>query len=162
MTTAATRPATTDDLPLVQQTLYLALAWDPNDPIPPLEVIIEHPEVTRYHIGWLRPGDTGIVAEVDGEFAGMAYYRLFTDEDHGDGYIDPATPELAIAIVPGHRGKGLGTRLMEELAETARTNGIARISLSVSKANPARRLYERVGYESASADDEELMVLDLD
>ena len=100
MPAATTRPATATDLPLVHQALYLALAWDPNDPTPPLETVVVHPEVARYHVGWMRPGDAGVVVEVEGEFAGLAYYRLFTENDHGHGYLDPVTPELAIGVVP--------------------------------------------------------------
>jgi GNAT superfamily N-acetyltransferase len=155
------RAAGETDLPIVQQTLYLALAWDPDDPIPPFEPVVNHPQIAIYHTGWMRPGDAGVVAEIDGEFAGMAYYRLFPEDDHGQGFVDPATPELAIAVVEQHRGKGIGLRLMEDLAATARAAGIKQISLSVSPGNPARRLYERVGYRGASETDPELMVLQL-
>lgn len=155
------RTADETDLPHVQQTLYLALAWDPDDPIPPFEPVVNHPEIAIYHTGWRRPGDAGVVAEIDGEFAGMAYYRLFSEDVHGQGFVDPATPELAIAVVEQHRGKGIGLRLMKDLAGIAHSAGIKQISLSVSPGNPARRLYERVGYRPASETDPELMVLQL-
>lgn len=162
MPAATTRLATAADLPFVHQTLYLALAWDPNDLPPPLETVVVHPEVARYHVEWMRAGDAGVVAEVEGEFAGLAYYRLFTENDHGYGYLDPATPEMAIGVVPEQRGRGIGTRLIDELAEFGRQTGLPRISLSVSKRNPAARLYERCGYRYVSVEDEGLMVLDLD
>ena len=155
------RTAGQADLPYVQQTLYLALAWDPDDPIPPFEKVVNHPQVAIYHTGWMRPGDAGVVAEIGGEFAGMAYYRLFPEDDHGQGYVDPHTPELAIAVVEQYRGKGIGLRLMEDLAATARAAGIQQISLSVSAGNPARRLYQRLGYRDASESDPELMVIPL-
>ena len=155
------RTATTLDLPLVKQTLYLALAWDPDDPIPPFDVVVDHPELTIYHAGWMRPGDAGIVAEVDGTFAGMAYYRLFPENEHGQGFLDAETPELAIAVVAEHRGRGIGGRLLTDLASVARSTGIPRISLSVSAGNPARNLYERHGFVAAPGDDAELMVLTL-
>ncbi|MGI9648435.1 MAG: GNAT family N-acetyltransferase [Acidimicrobiia bacterium] len=156
------RKAEDADLEHVQQTLYLALAWDPDDPIPPFEPVVNHPEIAIYHSGWMRPGDAGVIAEVDGEFAGMAYYRLFPEDAHGQGFVDPHTPELAIAVVDQQRGRGIGLRLMEELAAIARSAGIEQISLSVSAGNPARRLYERVGYRDGSDSDPELMVLRLD
>ena len=161
MPTVSTREATAADLPLVHQTLYLALSWDPTDPIPPIDRVIAHPEVARYHERWMRPGDAGVVAETDGAFAGMAYYRLFTAGNHGQGYVDPQTPELAVGVVAEHRGKGIGSRLMDELADVARSTGIERISLSVSRGNPAARLYERLGYVYASQHDPELLVLNL-
>lgn len=152
------RPATEADLPLVKQTLYLALAWDPADLIPPFDQVVDHPQIAIYHSGWMSPGDAGLVAEIDEVFAGMAYYRTFTAEVHGQGYLDPETPELAIAIVPQLRGRGLGGRLLAALADEARRTGFHRISLSVSQGNPARRLYERHGYIPASGHDAELMV----
>ena len=153
------RAATSQDLDLVKRTLYLALAWDPNDPIPPFEQVVDHPEIAIYHTDWMRPGDAGVVAEVEGAFAGMAYYRRFPPERHGQGYVDEETPELAIAVVPEMRGQGLGGRLLTALTAEAVRSGIARLSLSVSTGNPARRLYERHGYRPASDDDPELMML---
>jgi len=34
----------------------------------------------------------------------LAWYRFFTEEAHGEGFVDPATPEVAIAVVDGRRG----------------------------------------------------------
>ena len=154
------RPATSDDLPLVKETLYLALSWDPQDPIPPFDAVVSHPEIAKYHDGWMRPGDAGVVAETDGAFAGMAYLRQFTDDDHGQGFYDADTPELAIGVRHDLRDTGIGTRLMQELERDARDRGVPRISLSVSRGTPAANLYSRLGYRRVS-DDEELMVLDL-
>ena len=54
------RPATGADLPIVKQTLYLAVSWDPDDPIPPFAEVVDHPEMAIYHDGWMRPGDAGV------------------------------------------------------------------------------------------------------
>jgi GNAT superfamily N-acetyltransferase len=156
------RDAGPDDLELVKWALYTAVAWNPDRELPPLEVTIEHPELARYHRGWGRTGDLGVIAERDGEVVGVALCRLFTDVDHGHGYVDPETPELAVAVAAGARGTGIGTQLLNELADRARAAGFARLSLSVDAGNRARRLYERVGYRQLSADDDGLrMVLDL-
>lgn len=160
MNRVAIRPATAADLPLVQETLYLALAWDPDDPIPPIKPVINHPEIVRYHADWGRAGDAGVVAEWESEFVGMAFYRFFTEDDHGQGFVDSETPELAVAVRQQHRGQGIGGRLLDEIHTAALDAGIARLSLSVSRANPAVRLYQRAGYSYVPESDE-IMVLEL-
>lgn len=60
------------------------------------------------------------------------------------------------------RGTGLGTRLMRALADAARAAGFSSLSLSVDADNPARRLYERLGYREISVDSSGVrIVLDL-
>jgi GNAT superfamily N-acetyltransferase len=158
-----TRRATADDVDHVKWALYEALAWNPERQLPPPERTLEHPEVRRYHDGWGRPGDLGVVATVGDEVVGVAYCRLFTEDDHGHGYLDDQTPELAVAVRDGLRGRGVGARLMSQLADAARAAGFARLSLSVEAENPARRLYERLGYRELSVDQSGVrMVLELD
>ena len=53
--------------------------------------------------------------------------------------------EVALAIVDGHRGRGIGRALMEAIHERAREEGARRISLGVDPENPAKRLYLRPG-----------------
>ena len=156
------RRATAADVEHITWALYTALAWNPERELPPFEVTIEHPQVVRYHRDWGRAGDLGVVAEEDGEVIGVAYCRLFTEDDHGHGYVDDETPEVAVAVRGGHRGRGIGARVMSELADAARAAGFARLSLSVDLQNPSRRLYERLGYREVSTDDEGVrMVLHL-
>jgi ribosomal protein S18 acetylase RimI-like enzyme len=146
------RRAAADDVGHVRWALYTALAWDPKRRLPPPDATLEHPEAARYHRDWGRRGDLGIVAEVGGEVVGVAYCRLFTEDDHGHGYVDDETPEVAVAVREGSRGVGLGARLLNALAEAAYAAGFARLSLSVHAENPARRLYERLGYREISTD----------
>lgn len=156
------RALTQDDVDHVKWALYEAVSWNPERQLPPYESLIEHPELARYHDGWGRPGDLGVVAELDGDLVGVAFCRLFTEVDHGHGYVDEQTPELAVAVVDAHRGKGMGTRLMRELADAARNAGVTRLSLSVDAGNPALRLYERLGYRELARDEGGVrMVLDL-
>ena len=149
----AFRHAGADDVGHVRWALFEAVSWNPERRLPPFEVTIEHPELARYHRDWGRPGDVGVIARRGEDVVGVALCRLFTDDDHGHGYVDAETPELAVAVAEAHRGAGLGTRLLEELAAAARAAGFARLSLSVDEGNPAVRLYERLDYRELSRDE---------
>jgi ribosomal protein S18 acetylase RimI-like enzyme len=77
---------------------------------------------------------------------GAVWYRLMTFEEPGYGFVDDSTPEIALAILPDHRGRGMGGALLEEIRDVARSRGYGALSLSVEHGNPALRLYERSGF----------------
>ncbi len=65
----------------------------------------------------------------------------------GYGFVDEETPELAIAVVPSRRGRGIGEALLEALCERARADGYGALSLSVERDNPALvSFYEEHGF----------------
>ena len=139
------RTLTRADGPFVWTALYHALHVPPGaDPFPPEAV--RQPDVARYASGWMdRPGDLGVLAERVGERVGAAWLRLWPPGDRGFGFVDGATPELSMSVLPPHRGRGVGTALLGRLlAEAAGEFGS--VSLSVSRTNPARRLYRRFGF----------------
>jgi ribosomal protein S18 acetylase RimI-like enzyme len=75
------------------------------------------------------------VVLVDGEPAGRLYLDRRDDELH----------VLDIALLPEHRGRGLGTRLMGDvLAEADAT--AKRVTIHVERFNRALSLYERLGF----------------
>ena len=151
-----------DEVGFLQEMLYAALAWRPGVALPPIEWVLAHPQVSVFHEAWGRDGDVAIVAEEGGRPVGAVWYRLFSDDSHGEGFVDEATPELAIAVAGGSRGRGIGRRLMNAAHARARAAGIERLSLSVDDGNPARRLYESLGYaEHEPGDGLGRMILEL-
>lgn len=59
---------------------------------------------------------------------------------------------IDIALLPEHRGHGAGTSLLRELVEEAARDGRP-VSLCVERTNPARRLYERLGFRPVGQTD---------
>ena len=116
--------------------------------------------VALYVKAWGRPGDSAVIA-IDGGFpAGAAWYRLFPRDRPGYGFVDERTPELAIAVVPNARGKGVGSALLGALLDRARVEGYGAISLSVDRNNAgAIELYERHGFERVGEDDDSVTML---
>jgi ribosomal protein S18 acetylase RimI-like enzyme len=101
----------------------------------------------RYVKGWGRPGDTALIAIDDAFPVGAAWYRLFRRDQPGYGFVDEETPELAIAVVPNRRGRGIGDALVEALCERARADGYAALSLSVERGNAELiSFYEQHGF----------------
>ena len=57
-----------------------------------------------------------------------------------------------IAIMPEHQRVGLGTRLVRTVLKRAAHRGVP-VRLNVLRVNPAKALYERLGFETIDADD---------
>ncbi|CAN5460085.1 hypothetical protein BH10ACT1_BH10ACT1_21640 [soil metagenome] len=150
------RPATTHDLPFLWAMLAAAAGAD-GPPMPPEEVAT-NAELRRYLDGWGRDGDVGLVATDDhGEALGAAWYRTFTADEPGYAFVDEATPELAIALGPAARGKGLGHQLVGGLLDQAHADGVAQLSLSVRATNAAAvKVYENTGFVTVGTDAEGL------
>ena len=103
-------------------------------------------------------GDDCLVAEVDGQLVGAVWTRIINDY----GHVDDQTPSLAISLLEGYRGQGLGTSLMTKMLEVLKAKGVKKVSLSVQKANPALKLYRRLGFNPLSENNEDyVMVKDL-
>ena len=84
------------------------------------------------------PGATLDVIEVDGAPAG----RLYVHRGEGDIRI------MDIALMPAFRGRGIGTRLLGSLIDEADACGW-KLSIHVETNNPARSLYDRLGFRPA-------------
>lgn len=149
------RPAGADDQPFLTEMLRLAATWRHPSASRLGSDVREAPEIARYVRGWGREGDVGFIAEFPRRRAvGAAWFRLFSQAEPGFGFVDERTPEISIAIVEEARGVGIGTALLRALIEEARSRGLAALSLSVERENPARVLYEREGFVRVGRDDD--------
>jgi GNAT superfamily N-acetyltransferase len=75
-------------------------------------------------------------------------------EEIGRLYLDEWEEEFRIvdiALLPAWRGKGIGSRILQEVISRARKKGKA-VSIHVEQFNPAMSLYKRLGFENVSED----------
>lgn len=91
----------------------------------------EHRQIFRERF---RPASTQIVV-IDGVDAGMLHLEPDGDSVH-----------LAnIRVAPAYQGRGIGTRLIVAVQQDAHAHGRS-VALRVFHGNPARFLYERLGF----------------
>ncbi len=114
--------------------------------------------ITRYVNAWGRRGDRALIAIDEFHAVGAAWYRLYSEQEPGFGFVDEETPELSIAVVPSRRGRGIGEELLRGLLERARAAGFPAISLGVEQENAAIRLYERFGFRPVREEGDTLVM----
>jgi ribosomal protein S18 acetylase RimI-like enzyme len=95
---------------------------------------------------WLEdPAAFVLIAESQGEPVGYAVVQVRGPEETwatGDRVAQLET----LAVLPGHRGKGIGTALVERMHEELRRLGASHFVVSVIASNAdAIRFYERLG-----------------
>ncbi len=152
-----------DEYPLLWDFLYEAV-FVPEDfeGEIPRSAVEEDPQCRAAVEGFgTRPDDRALVAVAAGKVVGACWVRT-TDEY---GHIDDETPSFSISLYREHRGRGVGGAMMRRMLRELREAGYRRASLSVQKANPAQRLYRRLGFRAIGdgADETEwLMVCDLE
>lgn len=154
-----TRKATAADQSLLMRATLENLNWNgerftPDD--------LQRQEFRHYFEGWPGAQDFGFVAEsVEGRPVGVVWLRFFTEADPGYGFVQESIPELSIWVDASHRGQGLGLALVQEAIREARVRELDGISLSVEAGNPARKLYERVGFLAGAELSEGTLILRL-
>jgi ribosomal protein S18 acetylase RimI-like enzyme len=133
------RPLTHQDEPILWEMLYYGLSSAGKDKLPTRDVV-RRPEISRYVEGWGRVGDTGFVAhdKKNRALLGAAWLRRPTDKSD-------ALPELALAVKPEHRRRGIGTALLTQLVRANPDHST--ISVSFVAGKPVLRLYERFGFK---------------
>jgi ribosomal protein S18 acetylase RimI-like enzyme len=142
--------------------LYEAAGPEPGEPDPGPQAWVAEGVPARYLDGWGRLGDAAVVAETpEGEPAGAAWFRLFSKNAPGWGFVDETTPELAIAVAETFRRRGVGRALLEGLIARARSDGFDAMSLSTLENTSGARLYASFGFRKVR-EFEDLAVMRLD
>ena len=139
------RAAVPDDQPFLWQMLYYAAHMNESDE--PAESARTNPDLAPYVEGFGRSDDFGVIAldAATGARAGAAWIRRMPAEWPLCRFVDASTPELAIAVTPAHIGRGAGSLMLARLIADTAANHSA-IALSVRANNPAKALYERLGF----------------
>jgi ribosomal protein S18 acetylase RimI-like enzyme len=82
------------------------------------------------------PRAEALIIELDGRAAG----RFYIDKSGAEFRV------IDLSLLPEHRGRGIGGRLLAALLAEASRLGRS-VRLRVDHSNPARRLYERLGFQ---------------
>lgn len=90
----------------------------------------------REHYLRYYPNASYLVIEIDDRPAG----RLYVDRWEGEIRL------MDIALLPDFRGQGAGSRLLSDILDEGRRTSRV-VTIHVEGNNPARRLYQRLGFE---------------
>lgn len=136
-----TRPLDDGDRLLLRVATWLNLNWSgPRFTVAQLDA---DPHLAGYY---RTPAEFGVVSTAGGEPTGVVWATHFPSEAPGYGFVRAGVPELSVCVLPGYRGAGLGTSLLDAAVVEARHRSLPALSLSVEEGNPARRLYDRLGF----------------
>ena len=83
------------------------------------------------------PDGEFLVVLLDGDPAGRLYLATLPGE----------LRLIEVALLPDHRGRGIGTALIAAIVARAERDGVD-VGLHVEHWSPAKRLYERFGFET--------------
>jgi ribosomal protein S18 acetylase RimI-like enzyme len=125
----------------LKEMLYQAIFVADEKAVLPRE-IIEQPDLKKYIHDFGQKGDYCLVAEQYGKLIGAIWIRFI----NGYGFVDNETPELSMAVLKGHRGKGIGQQLLIAMIDRLKNNRLKRVSLSVDRDNFAYGLYRKHGF----------------
>src|SRR5688500_12942461 len=95
---ASVRGATAQDTDFLWEMLLVAADWSPDRERRTVADVMTDPSLSRYIEGWPRAGDVGVVAE-DERRVGAAWWRLFSADDPGYGFVQSDVPEVSIGVL---------------------------------------------------------------
>ena len=87
----------------------------------------------------------------------LSRYEILTDDGRDIGCLGIRNEEQVlfleyIAILPEYQNQGVGSEVVRDLLRSAAERGVT-VGLSVLKVNPARKLYERMGFQVIGSDE---------
>ncbi len=106
-----------------------------------------------------RPGVSVVVAEVDGQVAGLMVFAEHLDDSFIEAHLRRSGRVEDIVVAEAFRGQGIGRALLAEAERLARQGGMKRLRLTVLSGNDgALSAYGRFGFRDYAS----VMVKDLD
>ena len=142
------RPAVELDRPLLLQ-VYAATRAEELAPVPWSDEQKAAFVAQQFHAQDVdyrarRPDADFLVIEWNGRPVGRLY-RAMLDEPTG-----PELRVIDIALLPEWRGRGIGSKLLRDIFAEADAAGVP-VTIHVERFNPARRLYDRLGFVEVGA-----------
>ena len=143
------------EYPLLKVFLYQAIYQPDKTNLAP-KSIINNSELQVYIKGFgTQKDDHCFCAEVDNKVVGAVWVRNI----NGYGSIDEDTVEFAISVFNEYQKMGIGTTLMNKMLEHLKELHYPKASLAVQKENYAVRMYQKVGFEIASENEQEYIMI---
>jgi ribosomal protein S18 acetylase RimI-like enzyme len=125
----------------------------------PIADVMPRPEKPRrpYFVEDRLAPEQVLVAERDGTVVGLLALRPSTPLPSNRHVLQIQ----GLSVDPDARGAGIGLALVEAAADVARSRGARKLTLRVLSTNaPARRLYDRAGYQTEGTLREEFLIDD--
>lgn len=142
------------EYPFLKEMLYQAIFLADENVVLPRD-IINQPDLKIYIRDFGQSDDFCLVAEQNNNLLGAIWIRLI----HGYGFVDNETPELSMAVLKEHRGKGIGKQLFSSMIDVLKNKPYKRISLSVDKENYAYGFYKKNGFVDYLVTDESIIMI---
>ena len=119
-----------------------------SDDLTDVVAVMEAAFGDTYGEGWTRSQVAGILPMAG---VSLVLARGTDDRRCGGFSLSRAVADeaelLLIAVLPGHRRRGIARMLLEEFMRQSRDRGLQRVHLEVRYGNPAAELYRQAGFE---------------
>ena len=116
--------------------VYVVQQWGPWD-----EALQQRFFEDRIKLGLMQ------IIDVDGGIAGIHEWELRADAVH----------VVNVEVAPWLQGQGIGTAILPDAQRLAAERGLP-VKLQMLKFNPARRLYERLGFVATGEDESHVLM----